>query len=142
MSGEIMSSSDDKSVRLWDVNGTCKQIINHPGTIWYATQNHIGDIVTAGEDYKIRTFTRDAARVNSGDMYQEFDAEMKTAAMGGSGVDVDSLPSTDTLSSVKGNKDGEIRVFKTGTTPEAYCWKGAESKWEKIGDVIMPGGST
>jgi len=60
--------------------------------------------------------------------------------MGGSNVDVDNLPSSDTLATVPGKKDGEIRVFKTGTTPEAYCWKAAESKWEKIGDVIMPGG--
>lgn len=55
-------------------------------------------------------------------------------------MDVDNLPSSETLSQLRGKKDGEIKVFKTGTTPEAYCWKEAENKWEKIGEVIMPGG--
>lgn len=60
-SGELISGGDDCTVRIWK-NNQCAQIINHPRTIWSVTKNHLGDIITAGEDYKIRTFTRDFAR--------------------------------------------------------------------------------
>jgi hypothetical protein len=39
---------------------------------------------------------------------------------------------------MKGKKDGEVRVFKNGLNPEAYCWKADSQSWEKIGDVMMP----
>lgn len=40
------------------------------------------------------------------------------------------------MRTMKGQKEGEIRVFKNGNAAEAYCWK--EGKWEKIGDVMNP----
>lgn len=46
------------------------------------------------------------------------------------------LPSVDKMRAMKGQKDGEIRVFKNGSSAEAYCWK--DGKWEKIGDVMNP----
>lgn len=46
------------------------------------------------------------------------------------------LPSIDKLRNIKGQKEGEIKVFKNGTSAEAYSWK--DGKWEKIGDVINP----
>jgi hypothetical protein len=33
-------------------------------------------------------------------------------------------------------KEGEVRIFKSGNSAEAYCFK--EGKWEKIGDVVNP----
>lgn len=60
-SGEIISGSDDKTVRVWR-DGSCVQVINHPRTVWSVTKNHLGDLITGGEDYKIRTFTRDPSR--------------------------------------------------------------------------------
>jgi len=97
-------------------------------------------LVTACEDYKIRTFTRDVARIDDGEAYKEFENELKAAAMGGSNIELDKLPSVSQLKTMKGKKDGEIRVFKNGTNPEAYCWKDAQGGWEKIGDVMMPAG--
>jgi len=41
---------------------------------------------------------------------------------------------------LKGKKDGEIRVFRNGSQAEAYVWKEEQTTWEKIGDVINPGG--
>lgn len=38
------------------------------------------------------------------------------------------------VDAMKGKKEGEIRVFRNGLTPEAYMWQGG--KWEKIGEVI------
>jgi hypothetical protein len=113
------------------------QTIEHPRTVWSVTKNHLGDIITGGEDYKIRTFTRDFARREDGESLKEYEDECKASNLGDK-IDMDTIPTLDKMKTTKG-KEGEIRVFKNGTTAEAYCWK--DGKWEKIGDVInAPGG--
>jgi WD40 repeat protein len=78
-SGEIATASDDKSVKIWSVDGLCRQTIDLPGTCWSVTSNHLGDIVTGCEDYKVRTFTRDLARAGEGAELAEYEAECSTA---------------------------------------------------------------
>mmetsp|Transcript_23414 Transcript_23414/g.17850 ORF Transcript_23414/g.17850 Transcript_23414/m.17850 type:complete len:133 (-) Transcript_23414:906-1304(-) len=112
--GEIVSASDDCTVRIWE-NGDCKQVIQHPRTVWAVTTNHLGDLITGCEDYKIRTFTRDFGRREEGDSLRDYENECKAAALGQSNeLDVKTLPSVDKISSIKGKKDGEIRVFRKG----------------------------
>lgn len=38
------------------------------------------------------------------------------------------------MMSIKGKKQGQIRVCKNGLIPEAYMWQ--NNKWDKIGEVI------
>ncbi len=70
-SGEILSASDDKTVKVWR-DGACVQTIDHPRTVWSVRKNHLGDIITGGEDYKVRTFTRDPARRDDGAALKEY----------------------------------------------------------------------
>ena len=132
-SGEIVSASDDKTVRVWR-DGSCVQVINHPRTIWTVTKNHLGDIITGGEDYKIRTFTRDPARAEKGAAFEEYTNEC-TATDLGEQIDMKTLPTIDKMRSIKA-KEGEVKIFKNGSSAEAYCFK--DGKWEKIGDVMNP----
>jgi phospholipase A-2-activating protein len=132
-SGEIVSASDDKTVRVWR-DGACVQVINHPRTIWTVTKNHLGDIITGGEDYKIRTFTRDPARAEKGAALEEYKNEC-TATDLGEQIDMKTLPTIDKMRSIKA-KEGEVKIFKNGSSAEAYCFK--DGKWEKIGDVMNP----
>ena len=76
-SGEILSASDDCTVKVWRDN-QCVQTIRHPRTVWSVTKNHLGDIITGSEDYKIRTFTRDFARKDEGEALKEYEAECKS----------------------------------------------------------------
>lgn len=46
------------------------------------------------------------------------------------------LPGVEDTFKFVGKKDGEIRLFRNGNTPEAFVWKEVERKWEKIGEVI------
>ena len=80
-SGDIASASDDRTVRIWRDN-MCIQVINHPRTVWCVTKNHLGDIITGGEDYKMRTFTRDPARRDSSVAAQEYENECKAQELG------------------------------------------------------------
>jgi phospholipase A-2-activating protein len=43
------------------------------------------------------------------------------------------------MGSVKGKKNGEVKLFRNGNKPEVYGWDEANQKWDKIGDVL--GGS-
>lgn len=82
----------------------------------------MGDIITGSEDYKIRTFTRDYARRDEGEGFSEYETDCKASALNAN-LDLDNLPSVDTMKTVKGTKEGEIKVFKSGNTAEAFMWK-------------------
>lgn len=110
-SGEIFSGSDDKTVKIWR-DGKCVQTIDHPRTVWSVRKNHLGDIITGGEDYKIRTFTRDYSRREEGPALKEYQDDCN-AVQANEKIDMDTLPSVSELKQFKG-KEGEIRVFKNG----------------------------
>lgn len=47
-----------------------------PKTVWAITQNSLGDLIVGGEDYKIRTFTRDPNRITKGEELTLFEEEV------------------------------------------------------------------
>lgn len=47
-----------------------------PRTIWAINQNSLGDLIIGCEDYKIRTFTRDPARADTGEELKTFENEV------------------------------------------------------------------
>ena len=61
--GDIVSSSEDRTVKIWR-NGQCKQTIVHPAiSIWtVAACEETGDIASGASDNVIRIFSRDPAR--------------------------------------------------------------------------------
>jgi phospholipase A-2-activating protein len=80
-SGEIITGSDDKSIKVWN-SGSCIQTINHPQTVWSITSNTLGDLITACEDYSIRTFTRDPERKANEEELKEWENEVKASNEG------------------------------------------------------------
>ena len=61
--GDIVSSSEDRTVRMWS-NGQCIQTITHPAiSIWaVAACEETGDIASGASDKTIRIFSRDPER--------------------------------------------------------------------------------
>ena len=81
ITGEIASGGDDCLVKIWSpVDGTCKQTIGLPRTIWAIAQNSLGDLLVGSEDYKVRSYTRDPSRYNKGDELKELENELKGKA--------------------------------------------------------------
>jgi phospholipase A-2-activating protein len=99
-SGEIVSAGDDRTVRVWR-DSKCVQVIDHPRTVWSVTKNHLGDILTGSEDKKIRSFTRDPIRKDTGEALADYENSLKAQEMGES-LDMKTLPSIDKLQSMKG----------------------------------------
>jgi hypothetical protein len=42
------------------------------------------------------------------------------------------------MATIKGKGEGDIQVFKRNGVPSAFMWKGAENKWEFVGEVVDP----
>lgn len=76
--GDIASGGDDKTVKIWR-DGACIQTINHPGTVWNVRSNKHGDLVSACEDYKIRTFTKISKFAANAQEVAEYEEELKTS---------------------------------------------------------------
>ena len=135
VTGEIVTGSEDNTVKVWK-DGAFTESIPHPGSVWSVAVNSMGDIITACEDKEVRVFTRDAGKAISAAEMEEY--EKRCLDKSASKLNVEKLADSEKRFTMKGKKDGEIRLFKTGMTPEVYVWKEAEDKWEKMGDVMGP----
>lgn len=50
--------------------------------MWSVAKNHLGDIMTGSEDYKIRTFTRDTSRKDQGEGLKDYENELTAQDLG------------------------------------------------------------
>ena len=134
--GEIVSASDDCTVKIWDAS-VCKQTIQMPKTIWSVTHNKLGDLIVGCEDKSIRTFTRDLLRRDEGPDFAQYQEECKKGAVS-QGPDLSTLKefTTEVNGKLAGTKQGEIKVFKDKGVAKAYMWQTEQRKWEEIGEVI------
>lgn len=137
--GRFLSGSDDRTLKIWK-DDTCQQSISHPGTVWVTRVDRDGDVITACADGFARVISKDSNKIAPSEEVEELERQSEMAASQGpeglSEAELAKIPSVDAMAKTKGKKDGEIRLFKSGNTPEAYLWKEAEGKWEKIGDVV------
>lgn len=81
-SGELVSSSEDRTVKIW--NGTqCVQTITHPAiSVWsVAACSETGDIVTGASDRIARVFSRSPDRHAALEAIQLFDQAVKESAI-------------------------------------------------------------
>mmetsp|Transcript_40455 Transcript_40455/g.29128 ORF Transcript_40455/g.29128 Transcript_40455/m.29128 type:complete len:102 (+) Transcript_40455:196-501(+) len=77
--GEIVTGGDDCTVKIWH-DGTCRQTIQMPRTVWTITHNRFGDLLVGCEDKSIRIFTRDEKRQEKGKEYEEYNQACKRDA--------------------------------------------------------------
>ena len=59
--GEIVSSSEDKTARVWN-GGECVSVMHHAGSVWCVAVMPNGDIITGCADAVCRLWTRDPSR--------------------------------------------------------------------------------
>ncbi|CAE7744590.1 lub1, partial [Symbiodinium sp. CCMP2456] len=139
-SGEILSSSDDCTLKVW-CDAQCKQSIVHAGTVWQATSLPNADIVTACADMCVRVWTRDPARMapeaertTQQEIAQQ--ANVAAAQKGSSSVPMDSVIDIAKMPTMVGKKNGEIKMFNDNGTVFAYMWNAGARIWDKVGEVM------
>ncbi|TPX41099.1 hypothetical protein SeMB42_g04279 [Synchytrium endobioticum] len=142
-SGEIVSSGEDRTVRVWK-DGELTQTIPHPCTsVWTVTALPDGDIASGGSDSLIRVFTRHGEAVADANTITEFNEAVAHQAIPSNqvgDVDKNKLPGLEALSR-PGKKDGDVVMVRNGNVVEAHQWEQSASKWSKVGEVVDAIGS-
>lgn len=126
-SGELVSSSEDRTARVWK-GLDCVQTITHPAiSVWsVAVCAGNGDIVTGASDRIARVFTRDPARFADEQTIREFDEGVTNSAipqqqMGD--INKENLPGPEFLTQKSGTKDGQVQLIKAnGGQITAHVW--------------------
>lgn len=118
---ELISSGEDRSVKIWK-DGKCIQTIIHPAvSIWSVTVLKNDDIVTGGSDGIIRIFTRDQERMASKEEINEFNKSVASYKISTNNLDhinKEKLPGIEALK--KQGKKNQVIMIKANNTIEAY----------------------
>ncbi|SNX84918.1 related to DOA1 - involved in ubiquitin-dependent proteolysis [Melanopsichium pennsylvanicum] len=141
--GELVSSGEDRSVRVWR-DGALVQTITLPAiSVWSVSVLPNGDIVAGSSDAAARVFTRDASLVADDEALKAYDRAISTQTLNQTQVgDIkkDDLPGPEALSQ-PGSKEGQTKMVKNADVVEAYQWSAASQQWVKIGEVVGGVGS-
>lgn len=139
-SGEIVSSGEDRSVRIWN-NTECVQVITLPAiSVWSVAACPNGDIIAGSSDKTARIFTRESARHADAATVSELDEAVQSSALPKQQVgDVNTtdLPGPSFLTQKSGTKEGQTVIIKDETgQPTVYQWSMAQQTWIKIGQLV------
>lgn len=140
-SGELVSSGEDRTVRVW--NGTrCVQTITHPAiSVWsVAVCKENGDIVTGASDRITRVFTRSQERQAAPEVVQQFESSVKGSAIPEQQlgkVNKEKLPGPEFLQQKLGTKEGQVQMIREADgSVTAHTWSGATQQWIAVGTVV------
>lgn len=125
--GELVSSSEDRTVRIWK-DQSCIQTITHPAlSIWSVSVcQKTGDFATGASDNVARIFTRDQDRAASQNTLREFSESVQQSSipqqqMGD--VNPSTLPGPEFIETKSGTKEGQTVMINSGDgNISVYQW--------------------
>jgi phospholipase A-2-activating protein len=144
--GEIVSSGEDRSVRVW--RGTdCTQVITIPAlSVWSVSVCPNGDIIAGSSDKMARIFTRDPKRLADAETIAQFDEMVRGSSIPQQQlgeINKTDMPGVDFLERKSGTKEGQQQMIKEDDGSVAlYAWSMGGQKWEKIGEVVGSAGGS
>ncbi|SMY23115.1 unnamed protein product [Zymoseptoria tritici ST99CH_1A5] len=142
--GDIASSSEDRTVRLWR-DGQCIQTITHPAiSIWtVAACPETGDIASGASDKTIRVFSRDPERQADAETVASFEESNRMYAIPaetasqGQPFQKENLPGPEALQIQVGQRDGQqLFVRENDGSVTAHLWAASTAQWNLIGTVV------
>ncbi|KAF2834954.1 ubiquitin homeostasis protein lub1 [Patellaria atrata CBS 101060] len=145
--GEIVSSSEDRTARIWN-NNQCIQTITHPAiSVWsisVCAEN--GDIATGASDRIVRVFSRSPDRQADPPTIQAFEDSVKASSIPQQAVgniNKEQLPGPDFIQRKSGTKDGQVQMIQeTNGNVSAYQWSSSSQTWINVGTVVDAVGSS
>ena len=145
--GELVSSGEDRTVRIWRGN-QCIQSITHPAiSVWgVATCPENGDIVSGASDRKVRVFSRDSARQAEPAAIQEFEDSVKSSSIPQQQVGnviKEKLHGPEFLQQKSGTQEGQVVMIREpGGSVSAHQWSQGAQSWLNVGTVVDAVGSS
>jgi phospholipase A-2-activating protein len=146
-SGELVSSSEDRTVKIWS-GSECIQTITHPAiSVWsVAACKETGDIVTGASDRITRVFTRSPDRQASPEAVQQFDQAVRESAIPEQQVgkiNKEELPGPEFIQQKSGTKEGQVQMIREADgSVTAHTWSSATREWIAVGTVVDSEGSS
>ena len=146
--GELVSSGEDRTVRIWKGN-QCIQTITHPAiSVWaVAACAETGDIVTGASDRVTRVFTRSKDREADPEVIQQFEDSVKSSSIPqqsvGSEINKEKLPGPEFLTQKSGTKEGQVQMIREHDgSVSAHQWSQGTQSWTSVGTVVDAVGSS
>jgi len=145
--GELVSASEDRTVRIWK-DGRCVQTITHPAiSVWsVAACAQNGDIVTGSSDRIVRVFTRSKDRQADAALLQAYDESVKASAIPEQSIgniNKHDLPGPEFLQQKSGTKEGQVQMIRESDgSVTAHQWSNAANQWVSVGTVVDSAGGS
>lgn len=143
-SGEIVSSGEDRTLRIWRGN-ECVQVVTHPAiSVWsvaVCAQN--GDLITGASDKMARVFSRDSERQATPEEIKQFIEALSSSAIPQQTVSED-IPShpPEFLQQKSGTKEGQVVIIRNPDGSQtAHQWSTSAQTWLSMGSVVDNAGS-
>ncbi|KAK4989808.1 WD repeat protein Lub1 [Elasticomyces elasticus] len=141
--GDLVSSSEDRTVRIWR-DGECIQTITHPAiSVWsVAVCPGTGDIVSGASDKIVRVFTRDQERLADPDSLKAFDDSVKASSIpqqsvSNEQINKEKLPGPEFIQEKSGTKEGQVQMIRESNgNVSAYQWSSSAQQWFNVGTVV------
>lgn len=146
--GELLSSGEDRTVRIW--RGTeCVQTITHPAiSVWgVAACLENGDVVSGASDKKVRVFTKAQERYAAPEVLNAFEDAVKSSSIPQQQmtdpVNKEQLPGPEFLQQKSGTKDGQVQpIQEADGSVTAHQWSQSAQAWMHVGTVVDAVGSS
>ena len=145
--GELVSSGEDRTVRVWRGN-QCIQTITHPAiSVWgVAACSENGDIVSGASDRKVRVFSRDSGRQAEPEAIQGFEDSVKSSSIPQQqvgDVNKEKLHGPEFLQQRSGTKEGQVVMIREPNgSVSAHQWSQGSQSWMNVGTVVDAVGSS
>jgi phospholipase A-2-activating protein len=147
-SGELVSSGEDRTVRIWK-GYDCIQTITHPAiSIWSVAVNaENGDLVTGASDRIARVFTRSKERGADPVVVAQFEDSVKQSSIPqqqvGGEINKEKLPGPEFLKQKSGTKEGQVQMIREDDgSVTAHQWSQGTQQWISVGTVVDAVGSS
>ncbi|KAF2454059.1 PUL domain-containing protein [Lineolata rhizophorae] len=146
-SGELVSSSEDRTARVWKAD-QCIQTITHPAiSVWsVAACADNGDIVTGASDRVVRVFSRASDRQADPDSIQQFENSVKSSSIPQQqvgNINKEKLPGPEFIHQKSGTKEGQVQMIREPNgNIAAYQWSMTGQQWINVGTVVDAAGSS
>jgi len=145
--GELASSGEDRTVRIWK-GEQCVQTITFPAiSVWgVAACAENGDIVAGASDRIVRVFSRDPERIATAETIRNFEESVKTSSIPQQQlpeINKEKLPGPDFLRNKAGTKEGQVQMINEHDgSVTAHQWSVSQQQWISIGTVVDAVGSS
>lgn len=146
-SGELVSSGEDRTLRIWKGN-ECIQTITHPAiSVWgVAVCSENGDIVSGASDRIVRVFSRAQQRQGQPEAIRAFEESVKASAIPQQqigDVNKEKLPGPEFLQQKSGTKEGQVvMIQESNGSVSAHQWSQGSQSWMSVGTVVDAVGSS